>query len=113
MKKKRIILHICILLLAAMCIGNGIFFLNNAGRLNSKYKYTMQYYHDMHNAINIAYASYQFRSFFDNPGAVLAQNDSEGTVTASDVIEMVNHIRYGKDHYYIEGSNNSTYTNLA
>ena len=113
MKKKRIILHICILLLAAMCIGNGIFFLNNAGRLNSKDKYTMQYYHDMHNAINIAYASYQFRSFFDNPGAVLAQNDSEGTVTASDVIEMVNHIRDGKDHYYIEGSNNSTYTNLA
>lgn len=44
---------------------------------------------------------------------MLAQNDSEGTVTASDVIEMVNHIRDGKDHYYIEGSNNSTYTNLA
>ena len=113
MKKKRIILHICILLLATMCIGNGIFFLNNAGRLDSKDEYINHYYYDMHNAINIAYASYQFRCFFDNPDAVLAQNDSEGSVTAYNIIEMVKHIRDGKDHYYIEDSNNSNYANLA
>lgn len=113
MKKKRIILHICILLLAAMCIGNGIFFLNNAGKLNSKHEYTIQYYHDMHNALNIAYASYQFRTYFDNPDAVLAQNPSEGSVTASDIIEMVNNIHEDNDPYYAAGSKNATYSNLA
>lgn len=71
MKKKRIILHICILLLAAMCIGNGIFFLNNAGRLNSKYKYTMQYYHDMHNAIILRMQVISSEAFLITPALYL------------------------------------------
>lgn len=91
MKKKRIILHMCILMLAATCIASGVYMFKNREKLVSNEEYGREYrsYYSRftNRAIEYVYAQYVFRKDFSDLDRVIAESSYEGKFTVRDLIK--------------------------
>lgn len=92
MKKKRVILHLCILMLTTICIGTGIYMFKNFNDLRPKDEYKREYqsYYNscVNEAIEDAYAQYVLRRDFLNFDRVIAEDKDEGKFTVRDLMKV-------------------------
>lgn len=91
--KRRILLHICILLLASICIGSFTFFFYNFEKTNNKESYrdyyTSHYYEDVAYRLYLAYYQHMLINEFGDPDKIIATNDANiVTMTVSELVNI-------------------------
>lgn len=91
MKKKRVALHICILLLAVVCMCAGVYvgYWETKGYnddLESQYNYT--YISDVQQVLRYGYAQSEIREKFGDANKVLIEDEELGNVTVSNIWEI-------------------------
>lgn len=109
MKSKRILLHICILVLAIISMGAGAYVAYHESRgyyEDYEYYYTYEYSKDVENVLYYGYVENTLRTKYGNADKVLIEDKERGNVTVGDVWEIFQD-KYG--YYYSSGA----YTNYA
>lgn len=94
MKKKRIVLHACILILAVICIVSVVLVFQMKSNAHAKEYYEEDYMDEYEEQVDevINYTYYQnlYRENFMDLDKVVAQNDELGKITVRDIIDIYN-----------------------
>lgn len=102
MKKKRIVLHACILILAVICIVSVVLVFQMKSNAHAKEYYEEDYMDEygeqVDEVINYTYYQNLYRENFMDLDKVVAQNDELGEITVRDIIDIYN----GNDDEYDE-----------
>lgn len=109
MKSKRILLHICILVLAIISMGAGMYVAYHESRgyyEDYEYYYTYDYSKDVESVLYYGYVENTLRTKYGNADKVLIEDKERGNVTVGDIWEIFED-KYG--YYYSSGA----YTNYA
>ncbi|MFQ9515663.1 MAG: sensor histidine kinase [Eubacterium sp.] len=108
MKKKRILLHICILLLAVVCMGAGMYVCYWDEKIYSgdyEYEYNESYVSDVVELLHYADAQLNFCSEFGDENKVLITDKELGNVSVKDIVEIFSdkyYNYYNGDNYWAD-----------
>ena len=97
MKKKRILLHVCILILAIVCIGCGgyvVYWESQNLWQNNEEMYAHTYQDRVSNFMDFGNAQAEYRENYSDMDKILVENQQFGNVTVRDMVKMYNDYIY-------------------
>lgn len=114
MKKKRITLHVCILLLAIVCMAAGMYvcyWCMNDYTYDVREVYNQEYSYDVASILEYSNAQKEYREKFADENKVLIKNKELGNVTVLDIKEIFNdkYFDYYNDEYGMDFSDYDEY----